>query len=227
MVSRFIPKGSVVVSAARFGWALLPMLLVAAAVFAVASPWGARAIRSLDPVIDARRGVGRSLSVYEPSRMEVVDGVIGMLGLDRRDVLVDIGSGDGRFVVAAARAGASAVGIERREPLVVQARDNAGMAGVGSRATFLHADALTLPSVVSRATVVTMFLTPDGLDVLVPWLEGVLRRGARVVSHTWPVPGWRPVRVVLVEDADGRVWPIYLYRVPAADGYAARAHRGS
>ena len=173
MVSRFIRKGLLVVTAARFGWALLPMLLVAAAVFAVASPWGARAIRSLDPLLDARRGVGRSLSVYEPSRMEVVDGVIGMLGLGRRDVLVDIGSGDGRFVVAAARAGASAVGIERQGPLVVRARDNARMAGVASRATFLYADALTLPSVVSQATVVTMFLTPDGLDVLVPWLEGV------------------------------------------------------
>ncbi len=227
MVSRFIRNGLVVGGAARFGGALLPMLLVAAAVLAIASPWGARAIRALDPVIDARRGVGRSLSVYEPSRMEVVDGVIGMLGLGRRDLLVDIGSGDGRFVVAAARAGASAVGIERQEPLVARARDNARMAGVASRATFLHADALTLPSVVSQATVVTMFLTPDGLDVLVPWLDGVLGRGTRVVSHTWPVPGWRPSRVVLVEDAGGRVWPIYLYRVPAADGYAARAHRGS
>ena len=219
-------KRSPVVKAVRFGWALLPMLLVAAAVFAAASPWGARAIRSLDPLIDSPRGVGRSLSVYEPSRMEVVDAVIGLLGLGGRDLLVDIGSGDGRFVVAAARAGASAVGIERQEPLVVQARDNARMAGVASRASFLHADALTLPSVVSRASVVTMFLTPDGLDVLVPWLEGVLRRGTRVLSHTWPVPGWRPVRVVLVEDDGGRVWPIYLYRVPAADAYAARAHRG-
>ena len=226
-MSRFIRERLVVAGAARFGGALLPMLLVAAAVFAVASPWGARAIRALDPVIDARRGVGRSLSVYEPSRMEVVDGVIGMLCLGRRDVLVDIGSGDGRFVVAAARAGASAVGIERQEPLVARARDNARMAGVASRATFLHADALTLPSVVSQATVVTVFLTPDGLDVLVPWLEGVLRGGTRVVSHTWPAPGWRPVRVVLVEDAGGRTWPIYLYRVPAADAYAARAHRGS
>ena len=226
-MSEHIRKWPAVVWAARFGRALLPMLLVAAVVFAVASPWGARAIRSLDPVLDARRGVGRSLSVYEPSRMEVVDGVIGLLGLGRQDVLVDIGSGDGRFVVAAARAGASAVGIERRESLVLRARDNARMAGVASRAAFLHADALTLPSVVSRATVVTMFLTPDGLDVLVPWLEGVLRRGTRVVSHTWPVPGWRPARVVLVEDAAGRVWPIYLYRVPAADAYAARVHGGS
>ena len=226
-MSEYIRKWSLVFRAVRLGRALLPMLLVAAVVFAIASPWGARAIRSLDPLIDARRGVGRSLSVYEPSRMEVVDGIIGMLGLGPQDVLVDIGSGDGRFVVAAARAGASAVGIERQEPLVLQARDNARMAGVASRATFLHADALTLPSVVSRATVVTMFLTPDGLDVVVPWLEGVLRRGTRVVSHTWPVPGWRPVRVVRVEDAAGRLWPIYLYRVPAADAYAARAHGGS
>ena len=91
------------------------MLAVAAAVFALSSPSCARAIRSLDPVLDSKRGVGRSLSVYEPSRMEVVDAVVDLLALGRGDTLVDIGSGDGRFVVAAARAGAAAVGIERQE----------------------------------------------------------------------------------------------------------------
>ena len=146
------------------------MLAVAAAVFALSSPSCARAVRALDPMLDSWRGVGRSLSVYEPSRMEVVDAVMDLLALGPRDTLVDIGSGDGRFVVAAARAGAAAVGIERQKPLVARSRDNARMAGVGSRARFVHADAMTLPSVVSRATVVTVFLTPEGFEVLVPWL---------------------------------------------------------
>lgn len=212
---------------AHFAGALLPMLVVAGAVFALSSPSCARAVRSLDPVFDSWRGVGRSLSVYEPSRMEVVDAVIDLLALDGQDTLVDIGSGDGRFVVAAARAGATAVGIERQGPLVARSRDNARMAGVTSRATFVHADAMTLPSVVSRATVVTMFLTPDGLRVLVPWLESVLEPGTRVASHTWPVPGWRPLRVVLVEGGDGRTWPVYVYRFPAADAYVRGVHRGA
>ena len=216
-----------VARAARFARALLPMLVVAGAVFALSSPSCGRAIRSLDPILDSRRGVGRSLSVYEPSRMEVVDAVIGLLALGPGDTLVDIGSGDGRFVVAAARAGATAVGIERQGPLVARSRDNARMAGVGARAMFVHADAMTLPSVVARATAVTMFLTPDGFDLLVPWLESVIEPGTRVVSHTWPVPGWRPRRVVLVEGADGGTWPVYLYRFPAADAYVRGVHRGS
>ena len=200
------------------------MLAVAGAVLALSSPSCARSLRSLDPVVDSMRGVGRSLSVYEPSRMEVVDAVIDLLALGERDTLVDIGSGDGRFVVAAARAGAAAIGIERQEPLVARSRDNARMAGVSALATFVHADAMTLPSVVSRASAVTMFLTPDGFEVLVPWLESILEPGTRVVSHTWPVPGWRPLRVVLVEDSDTRTWPVYLYRFPAADAYVRSAH---
>ena len=216
-----------VIWAARFAWALLPMALVAGVVLFLSSASGARIVRSLDPVFDARRGVGRSLSVYEPSRMEVVDAVMELLALGEDDVLVDIGSGDGRFVVSAARAGATAIGVERQGPLVARARDNAGMAGVGGRAAFLHADVMTLPSVVSRATVVTMFLTPAGFDILIPWLESVVRPGTRIVSHTWPVPGWRPYRVVLVDDASGRWWPVYLYRAPAADEYVRAAHRGS
>ena len=213
--------------AARFAGALLPMLAVAAGVFTLSSPSCARTVRSLDPVLDSWRGVGRSLSVYEPSRMEVVDAVMDLLALGPRDTLVDIGSGDGRFVVAAARAGAAAVGIERQEPLVARSRDNARMAGVGSRATFVHADAMTLPSVVARATVVTVFLTPEGFEVLEPWLESVLEPGTRVVSHTWPVPGWRPLSVVLVEGGDGRTWPVYLYRFPAADACVRGVHGGT
>ena len=159
--------------------------------------------------------------------MEVVDAVMDLLALGGRDTLVDIGSGDGRFVVAAARAGATAIGIERQGLLVERSRDNARMAGVSSRATFVHADAMTLPSVVSRASVVTMFLTPEGFEVLVPWLESVLEPGTRVVSHTWPVRGWRPLQVVLVDGAEGRAWPVYLYRFPAADAYVRAVHGGS
>ncbi len=211
---------------ARIARGVLPMAAVAGAVLLLSSPPGGRLVRALDPLIDSWNGVGRSLSVYEPSRMEVVEAVVRLLRLGPDDVLVDIGSGDGRFVVAAARAGAQAVGIERRGDLVRQSRDNARMAGVASRAAFVHADALTLPSVVARATVVTVFLTPQGFEVLVPWLEaGVLSPGDRVVSHTWPVPGWRPEEVLLV-GAGAETRPVYLYRFPAADPHAARAHRG-
>ena len=137
-----------------------------------------------------------------------VDAVMELLALGGDDVLVDIGSGDGRFVVSAARAGATAIGVECQGPLVARtartARDNVAMAGVGKRAAFLHADVMTLPSVVSPATVVTMFPTPAGFEVLIPWLQPAVRPGTWIVSLTWPVPGWRPHRVVLVVDASDR-----------------------
>ena len=134
-----------------------------------------------------------------------VDAVMKLLALGGDDVLVDIGSSDGRFVVSAARAGATAIGVECQGPLVARtARDNVAMAGVGKRAAFLHADVMTLPSVVSRATVVTMFPTPAGFEVLIPWLQPAVRPGTCIVSLPWPVPGWRPHRVVLVVDASDR-----------------------
>ena len=137
---------------------------------------------------------------------------------------VDIGSGDGRMVIAAARAGARALGIERQEELVALSRENARMAGVEPRVDFVHADALTLPSLVSQASVVVVFLTTPGLEILVPWLEeGVLEPGTRVVSNTWPVPGWRPSEVRLVTDGAG-TWPLYFYRFPARDAYVEEVH---
>ena len=126
---------------------------------------------------------------------------------------------------AAARAGASAVGIERREPLVVRATDNARMAGVAARATFparrrapvaVGGLASHRRHGFSRRTGSTCsFLGSRAFSAAAPG------------SHTWPAPGWRPSRVVLVENAAGRPWPIYLYRVPATDEYAPSRIGGS
>lgn len=174
-------------------------------------------------VLDNRFGVGISLSVYEPSPPEVVRAVMDLLSPVPGDVVVDIGSGDGRMVLAAAQRGAVGIGIERREELVWQSRETAALYGIAG-AEFVHADAMTVPDTVACATAVVLYLTVDGLEVLAPWLERTLAPGVEVVSHTWSVPGWRPQRVVVVDLPDGSRWPIHLYRLPAADAYVRAAH---
>lgn len=208
------------------GW-WAAVLVVALALVGGSVPQVRRALIPVGAWVDSWRGVGQSLSIYEPSSWVVVDAVMEGLAVGEDDFLVDIGSGDGRMVIAAARAGARALGIERQEELVERSRENARMAGVESRVDFVHADALTLPSLVSQASVVVVFLTTQGLEVLVPWLEdGVLEPGTRVVSNTWPVPGWRPSEVRLVTDGLGTTWSVYFYRVPARDAYVEEVHGG-
>ena len=205
------------------GW-WLAVLVVAFALVGGSIPQVRRASIPVWVWVDSWRGVGQSLSIYEPSSWSVVDAVVQGLELGEDDFLVDIGSGDGRMVIAAAMAGARGLGIERQEELVARSRENARMAGVGSRVDFVHADALTLPSLVGQASVVVVFLTTQGLEILVPWLEdGVLEPGTRLVSNTWPVPGWRPSEVRVVTDGV-ETWSLYFYRFPARDAYVEEVH---
>ena len=183
-------------------------------------PEARRALHFVHNLIDEQAGTGRSLSLYEPSSQPAVDAMMDMIAPTAEDTVIDIGSGDGRIVIRAAVLGANAIGIERREALVKTANENAWMAGVTERAQFVHADAMTLPSIIEQATVVVLFLTPDGLAILGPWLENdVLKPGTRIVSSTWPVPGWRPEEVVITGE-NQRTWAIYLYRHPARDPHA-------
>ena len=152
-----------------------------------------------------------------PSEIDTARRMLEVAGVGPDQVFLDVGSGDGRLVVLAARAGAEAVGIDRQELLVERARDNATMAGVADKAQFVHADALDVPSIVERADVVSVFLTLAGLSVLGPYLAETLRPGTIVVSNTFAVPGWRPESVTMVEVP--RRWgrtPVYRYRVPEA-----------
>ena len=181
------------------------------------TPGGSACLADFLAWVQGQGAVGANLSDYMPSRIETAERMLEVAGVGPDQVFLDIGSGDGRLVVLAARAGAEAIGIDRQELLVERARDNAAMAGVADRARFVHADALDVPSIVERADVVAVFLTIAGLSVVGPYLAEVLRPGAIVVSNTFAVPGWRPESVTMVE-VDRR-WgrtPVYRYRVPEA-----------
>ncbi len=134
-------------------------------------------------------------------------------GVTAADVVYDLGSGDGRLVIAAARDfGARGVGVEIDAPLVQESREAAARAGVSERATFLWQDLFTTD--ISAATVVTLYLRDDVNLRLRPKLLRELRPGTRVVSHDFGMGEWQPQRVLRARGPD-REHTIYFWLVPA------------
>ncbi len=143
-----------------------------------------------------------------PSPQEVVDKMIDVAGVKKGDVVYDMGSGDGRIIIAAAKKGARAVGFEIDGDLVKESRENIRKAGVQNRAEIRQQDILTVDF--STATVVTMYLLPDVNLKLKPNLLKQLKPGSRVVSHSFDMGDWKPSKV---ERVDGRT--VYLWIIPA------------
>ena len=135
-----------------------------------------------------------------------------------RDHVIDLGSGDGRIVVTAARRfGASGLGVEIVPDLVTRSRANARAAGVESRVEFREQDLFATD--LARASVVTMYLLPDVNLALRPRLLA-LAPGTRVVSHDWDMGDWAPDRTLTIDVPDKtigreRVSRVHLWTVPA------------
>jgi protein-L-isoaspartate O-methyltransferase len=150
---------------------------------------------------------------------EVVARMLQIAGTGPQDFVVDLGSGDGRIVIAAARAhGARGLGVELEPTLVAKARENARLAGLADRARFEAGDALKAD--VSQASVVTIYLLPSLLDQLQPRLLTQLKPGARVVTHAFTFKGWPPDRAETVRlssrhEGQGDESRIYLWVIPA------------
>ena len=142
---------------------------------------------------------------WVPTPDVLVDKMLEMAAVRPTDRVIDLGSGDGRLVIAAARLGARAVGVELEESLVDLSRRRAAEAGVADLTEFLATDLFEFD--LSPATVVTMFLLPDINYRLRPTLFA-LTPGTRIVSNTWDLsgsaedpdaPGWTPDRTVVLE----------------------------
>jgi len=145
---------------------------------------------------------------FVPTPQEVVDKMIQLAGIKKGDVVYDLGSGDGRIVISAAKKGARAVGFDIDGDLVKESRENIRKAGVQDSAEIRQQDLLTVD--VSPATVITMYLLPDVNLMLRPKLLSQLKPGSRVVSHAFDMGDWKPNRT---ERFNGRV--IYLWIIPA------------
>ncbi len=159
------------------------------------------------------------LAPYVQTPMPVVEKMLEMAALEPGDVLYDIGCGDGRIVITAAKTyGVRGVGIDILPELVAAARVNAKRESVSTLARFVCMDATKAD--LSEATVVTLYLLPESNDLLRSLLERDLRPGARVVSHGYVFTGWedRLAGKATVVGTGGEEHSIFAYRIPAKPG---------
>src|SRR5688572_831947 len=142
----------------------------------------ALALRCGEPALAESQRAPQTLGRFEPTPIEVADRMLQLADVSQGDVVLDLGSGDGRIVIlAASRYGARSVGVEIDPQLVWFSHQNARRDRVEHLVKFVNADALTVD--LSVATVVTLFLTRQANLLLRPKLLSELRHGARVVSH--------------------------------------------
>jgi len=145
--------------------------------------------------------------LYLPTPHPVVDAMLRLAGVTRADVVVDLGSGDGRIPIAAARDfGARGIGVELDSALVESARCHAREAGLEKSVEFRHQDLFAAD--LRDATVITLFLLPEVNQKLAPRLRA-LRPGTRIVSHRFGLGDWKPDRAI---EADGHPLLLWIVR---------------
>jgi SAM-dependent methyltransferase len=157
----------------------------------------------------------QSLAPFVPTPEDVVDRMLALAQVTSQDVVYDLGCGDGRIPIAAARTyGARGVGLDIDPRRIEESRANAKAAGVESRVEFRVQDVMTAD--LSPATVVTLYLLSSSNAKLRPLLTRQLRPGARVVSHAFSMgPGWPADRIDRFTSARGDEVTLYLWK---ADG---------
>jgi len=166
---------------------------------------------------------------FVTSPQPVTMAMLELAGVRADDVVLDLGSGDGRIVIAAAqRFGARGLGVELSPELVQRSRDNAARAGVAARAQFRVQDLFETD--LTTASVITMYLLPEVNLQLRPKLLA-LEPGTRIVSHDWDLGAWQPDRTVVVDAPDKPVGldkssRVHLWVVPAplAGQWCAAGH---
>ena len=160
------------------------------------------------PAGAAAQGPVRTPDIFfNPTRHAIADAMLQLAEVTGGDVVYDLGSGDGRIpIIAAQKYGARGIGIEIDPRLVTQSWGNANDAQVANRVTFKVGDLFDAD--LGEATVVTAYLSPSIMKRLIPKLRA-LKRGTRIVSHQFDMPGWPPDRRRQVDEAE-----ILLWRVP-------------
>ena len=149
---------------------------------------------------------------FVPTPIEVVDRMLELAEVKKGDVVYDLGSGDGRIVIRAAkRYGARGVGVEIDPDLVRRSNDRAKDEGVAHLVEFREQDALTVD--VSPATVVALYMLPEFNIKLRPILWQQLKPGSRVVSHDFAIEGWPPIRVERMRGDLLHDHTIYLWKI--------------
>ena len=184
----------------------LVLSLSAAGAFAQAQP--------ATPVYEPSVGQAGKDVVWVPTPQALVDKMLNMAKVTPSDYVIDLGSGDGRTVITAAKRGVRALGIEYNPDMVELSKRAAAKENVADKATFMKAD--LFESDFSKATVITMFLLPDINLKLRPKILG-LKPGTRIVSNTFTMGEWTADSSVTADEKEGcRSYCVaYLWIVPA------------
>ena len=152
------------------------------------------------------------LASFVPTPQDVVERMLELANITDQDVVYDLGCGDGRVVITAARNyGARGVGVDIEPHWVDQSVFMATQAKVDHLVTFSHQDALTTD--LSPATVVTLYLVSWSTAKLQPIIRRQVKPGTRIISHSFGVDDWEPVKVERFTDSSGSVRTLYLWVV--------------
>ena len=161
-----------------------------------------------------RRPNSLYIAPYVPSPPPVIRQMLALAELKAGEVFFDLGAGDGRTVVMAAKDfGARAVGVELREDLVKKALGTVYEQSLQDRITIVNGDMFNVD--LTSADVIFLYLTTSANEKIKPKLETELKRGVRVVSHDYEIVGWKPVKVVNFCENQTLGFPshtIYLYK---------------
>jgi SAM-dependent methyltransferase len=183
---------------------LVPCALVLTAVLAVATGAVAQPLKALERPPDVP---------YVPTHELVVAEMLKVAKVGKDDVLYDLGSGDGRIPITAAKQfGTRGVGVDIDPARVKEARENAVKAGVADKVKFFQQDLFKTD--IKEATVVTLYLLPDINLKLRPKLLAELKPGTRVVSHNYDMGDWKPLETIVVKVPDGTEHTVYYWVIP-------------
>ena len=154
----------------------------------------------------AQQGLRQPDVIYVPTRQTVVDAMLKVANVKAGDVLYDLGCGDGRIPVTAAKLGARAVCIDIDPRRIAEANENVKKNSVGDRVRVLNQDLFTTD--ISDATVVSLYLLPSLNLKLRPTLWRTLKPGTRIVSHDFDMGDWKPEQTLNVDGATVYYWTI-------------------
>ena len=153
---------------------------------------------------------------FVPSPVQVIRQMLVLAELRAGEIFFDLGAGDGRTVVMAAKEyGARAVGVELREDLAKKALSIIYEQGLQDRITIVNGDMFNVD--LTSADVIFLYLTTSANEKVKPKLENELRHGTRIISHDYEIVGWKPVKVLNFCENETLGFPshaIYLYRIP-------------
>lgn len=146
--------------------------------------------------------------IFVPTPDDVVEAMLQVASVSKNDIVYDLGCGDGRIPVAAAKKyGARGVCVDIDPQRIKEANENVAKNSVGDKVRVLNADLFTTD--LSEATVVTLYLLPSLNEKLMPKLMKELRPGTRIVSHAFPMGDWKPEKEI---DVNGR--KVYFWTIP-------------